>query len=519
MNKYTVIDLFAGVGGLAKGFKNEGFEIVWANDIDENACKIYKSNICENIKHGDIRAIDTADIPSSDILIGSIPVQSFSVAAKKNAFYERKSLYYEIFRIINGKNFNIIVLETIKAIQKINEGKVFKELLSQLEQMGYYLKWGCMNSSEYGGIPFNYERLYIIGFKDKERFDKFNLPSPIPIEISVRDILSIEEQEDFYYLKKNDYNENIFFEINKKFTLYSLRWCNENVKTYKVTEDKECLGFFNNHSGMRTPLILDNKGIRGLTIYEKANFLGYNDFAFSEQIDKRKVEKYIGNCSNVVLTEKIAKEIKFALSNKNIYLVDDTHQYIQSPINKKTMDLECNNSQILDLKVELDTIEPGHKDATKYHDYMFEALKKIFDRYLCRAKKEREINEGRKRIDILFENDSKEGFFCDLNVRYKVECPKIIIECKNYNNDIANAELDQLVGRFKLGIGKFGILCCRHIDDKKKLLERLKDIYANGKFILVLEDEDIKELLKYRLKEEYDKLNSLLLDKWDELIL
>ena len=81
--KYTVIDLFAGAGGLSKAFLEAGAEIIWANELDKNACDLYRKNFNEvYLVEGDLKNIKSEDIPEFDFLIGGIPCQSFSVSQK-----------------------------------------------------------------------------------------------------------------------------------------------------------------------------------------------------------------------------------------------------------------------------------------------------------------------------------------------------------------------------------------------------------------------------------------------------
>jgi hypothetical protein len=124
-------------------------------------------------------------------------------------------------------------------------------------------------------------------------------------------------------------------------------------------------------------------------------------------------------------------------------------------------------------------------------------------RTLASPKKEQPVNDGRKRIDILFRNASDDGFFSRLVHFHKVHCPYVHVECKNYSEDPANPELDQLTGRFSRRRGMFGILVCRSVADPKRLLKRLQDIAKQTEgVVIVLDDSDICRLIE--LKENND---------------
>ena len=151
------------------------------------------------------------------------------------------------------------------------------------------------------------------------------------------------------------------------------------------------------------------------------------------------------------------------------------------------------------LAAELDAIPVGKEHAILFHNYIFGAIESVFYPSLRYPQKEREIHEGRKRIDITFNNGAQEGFFQELRTNYGVYCPFIFFECKNYSNDPTNPELDQLVCRFGDTRGKFGVVVCRKVQNKELMLQRCKDTLHDGRgWIIVFDDEDIKLLLKLR---------------------
>jgi hypothetical protein len=168
----------------------------------------------------------------------------------------------------------------------------------------------------------------------------------------------------------------------------------------------------------------------------------------------------------------------------------------------------------------LQRINPGNDEATQFHKISFDNLIHIFGGRLSNPLKEKEINEGRKRIDIVFNNNDKNGFFNKLNILHHIKCPKIFIECKNYGSEIGNPEIDQLLGRFNPRRGKFGILLCRSIKDKPKLIKRCRDgVTDQDSFIIVLDDSDIKSLLRFKESKEEEKIDELMMKKLEEIIM
>lgn len=162
----------------------------------------------------------------------------------------------------------------------------------------------------------------------------------------------------------------------------------------------------------------------------------------------------------------------------------------------------------------------GNKDANRFHKISFDNIIHIFGDRVSNPFREKDINDKRKRIDIVFDNNDKDGFFHKLNVLYHVKCPKILVECKNYGEEIGNPELDQLQGRFNSFRGRFGILLCRSIKDKKSLVLRCKDVLRdNGGYIIVLDDNDIALLLNYKEANEEKNIDSFLSARLDEIIM
>jgi hypothetical protein len=107
---------------------------------------------------------------------------------------------------------------------------------------------------------------------------------------------------------------------------------------------------------------------------------------------------------------------------------------------------------------------------------------------------EQEIHEGRKRIDVLYTNVAREGFFA--HVRDNYVAAYIPVECKNYSGDPANPELDQLAGRFSNLRGWVGILCCRKLEDRHLFTQRCRDTAHDDRgFIIALDDDDLARLV------------------------
>lgn len=138
-------------------------------------------------------------------------------------------------------------------------------------------------------------------------------------------------------------------------------------------------------------------------------------------------------------------------------------------------------------------ISPGSAGAHSFHLNVEALLTAVFYPSLGNAKVELEIHEGRKRIDISYDNIALVGFFRWLSLHHP--SASIPVECKNYSRDPGNEALDQLAGRFSEQRGKVGILVAREFADKQRFLERCRDTARDGRgWILLLDDRDLRSL-------------------------
>lgn len=259
----TAISLFAGVGGICLGFKKNGVEIVYANDFDKNACQTYRANFSHLLFEGDIKSIDVNTIPDADFLLGGSPCQAFSIAGYQKGFDdERGNLFFEYLRILKAKQPKVFFFENVKNLVSHDNGRTFAIMLKSFQDEGYFVKNKVLNACEYGNIPQNRERIYVVGFQNKEQFEKFNFPEKIPLTKTIHDIISKEKQNDKYYYTNAKMIDLLKQEITDKNSIYQYR------RVYvRKNKSNLCPTLTANMGtgGHNVPLILDDYGIRKLT--------------------------------------------------------------------------------------------------------------------------------------------------------------------------------------------------------------------------------------------------------------
>lgn len=179
-----------------------------------------------------------------------------------------------------------------------------------------------------------------------------------------------------------------------------------------------------------------------------------------------------------------------------------------------TLTVTCRN-----LAETFDAIPVGARHADAYHKHVLASLTALFYPSLVNPEIEWDINDGRKRIDIVFTNTADVGFFGQRRDDNRMNADLVIVECKNYANDIANPEVDQLIGRFDDVRGRFGIIACRNIDNENLLDRRLRDAAARGQgYIMCLTDSDIKRMLFLKSELKDREVELLLFEKFRNLL-
>lgn len=170
---------------------------------------------------------------------------------------------------------------------------------------------------------------------------------------------------------------------------------------------------------------------------------------------------------------------------------------------------------------QLKNIPTGKPDARTYQNHVKAILEYVFVGELKNFKLEVSQAQNIKRLDITARNKSKAGFFHSLKEDRQMKCPIIVIECKNYEQKIANPEMAQIGSRLGRRVGSVGILTYRSIDNRKHLIKRCSEIYVNsveGNIVIPLSDNDLTKLIRLRADNKDDDIETYMDDIVDEVV-
>lgn len=319
MEKLKCASFFAGVGGIDKGFESTGFfETVYANEIDPYPVQTFELNFNLKADCRDIHLVQADEIPDFDVLLAGFPCQAFSVAGYRQGFKDEKgrgTLFFELVRIIGIKKPSIVFLENVKNLVGHDNGNTFSVILDELYKLGYHVKYAVLNAMEYGNVPQNRERIYIVAFADEDMYRFFDFPKPIRLISKLTDIIDFEnkKEEKYYYREgkyKGDIYEKLIDAMDDENAVY--QWRRKYVRKNK-SGVVPTLTANQGEGGHNVCLIKTKYGIRKMTPHECFNTQGFpKDFRLPLGMSDARLYKQAGNSVCVSVIARIAEEIKDA---------------------------------------------------------------------------------------------------------------------------------------------------------------------------------------------------------------
>ncbi|NMA66805.1 MAG: DNA cytosine methyltransferase [Clostridiaceae bacterium] len=185
---YTVVSLFSGAGGLDMGFERQGFKVIWANDIDPDACETHRAWSDAEVVCGDIGKIGFDSVPKSDIIVGGFPCQGFSLAGPRKIDDKRNTLYRYFVKLLDINKPYAFIAENVKGILTLGGGSIIEAIIEDFADKGYDVYPSLVNAADYG-VPQDRWRVILVGFRKDLEVRNFNFPDAFGYKITLREAL------------------------------------------------------------------------------------------------------------------------------------------------------------------------------------------------------------------------------------------------------------------------------------------------------------------------------------------
>lgn len=305
--------MFSGIGGICLGFKLIGADMVWANEIDRNACQTYRHNFgSDYLVEGDIRKIDAFTIPDIDVLTAGFPCQPFSIMGKQQGFADpRGTMYYEILRVIDAKRPKVVLLENVKNLVNHDNGRTFLTIYNSITERGYGVKYAILSPHTHADIPQYRERIFIAAFLNENMMGRFSFPDKLPLTKTVRDLINFKApvSESYYYYDSSRYYHTLNARMTSSYAIYRIDDSGVAMRAWSICPTlKANMGTYND----RVPLIRDYRGIRKLTPNDCLALQGFPKRYSFPNIPLNEIYKQLGNTVCVPVVKRIAFQIKQA---------------------------------------------------------------------------------------------------------------------------------------------------------------------------------------------------------------
>ena len=316
------IDLFSGIGGFRLALEKYGNKCVFSADFNKYACETYSKNF-NDYPLIDIQKYPEKKIPNHDILCAGFPCQPFSIGGKRKGFDDvRGTLFFDIVRILKEKKPKIFILENVRGLVNHNKGKTFKKIINILsnkvnnehiknsrENLGYNVFWKILNSKDYN-IPQNRERVFIIGFKNKNI--NFEFPKKKLLKKSLNGLI---EKKSLKFRNISDLSKGYVFKHLKNHRKYNkiknldYLVANEVRKSrcnFRFDNISPCLTTKMGTGGNNVPYLVNQN--RFFSLKECLSLQGFpKDYKLTNNYSE--ALKQIGNSVTVPVIEEIIKKI------------------------------------------------------------------------------------------------------------------------------------------------------------------------------------------------------------------
>jgi len=350
---FTFIDLFAGIGGMRKGFESVGGKCVFTSERDRYCTQTYAANfICEEEIAGDITRISENEIPQHDVLLAGFPCQPFSIAgvSKKNSLNRphgfmceaQGTLFFDVARIIAAHTPKAFLLENVKNLMNHDKGRTFKVIYKILtEELKYNVQYKVIDARSW--VPQHRERIFIVGFRDVNGFslDEISIPDPLKGP-KLSSILHPEDGSEEITGQNQKFIYGPEGKVLDKYTLSDKLW--NYLQTYAEKHKRKGNGFGFGLVGPEdiartlsaryykdgSEILVRQRGKnpRRLTPLECSRLMGFNRKGFNNfqiPVTDTQAYKQFGNAVVVPVVEAIARHMAPWIVNNTVPVYSDTH--------------------------------------------------------------------------------------------------------------------------------------------------------------------------------------------------
>lgn len=336
---FTFIDLFAGIGGLRRGFEPIGGKCVFTCEWDKYSQQTYRANFPKDDHEiaGDIREVKFEDIPAHDVLLAGFPCQPFSIAgvSKKNALQRphgfaceaQGTLFFHLAKIIKHHQPRVILLENVKNLVNHDRGQTFKTIYDILHnQLGYRIECKVIDAKPW--VPQHRERIFIVGFHEDTPDTGFSFDDMvIPDSMSGPKLETILHPENGSEPLEKPYTAGRWAKVSDKYTLTDHLW--RYLRNYAEKHRQKGNGFgfglFGPQDVARTlsaryfkdgsEILIrqEDAAPRRLTPRECARLMGFDrpgESSFRIPVSDTQAYKQFGNAVVVPVVEAVARHME-----------------------------------------------------------------------------------------------------------------------------------------------------------------------------------------------------------------
>lgn len=306
--KHTLIDLFAGIGGIRLPFNELGYKCVFSSEWDKHAQQTYLANFGEK-PFGDITLEETKKhIPKHfDLLLAGFPCQAFSIMGKMKGFADtRGTMFFEVATILKRHQPEAILLENVKQLTTHDKGKTFGTILRILEELGYHSKWKILNAIDFG-LPQKRERVIIVGFRSKKRSEAFDFCFD-KVQYDLKSILEDDSLVDPSLFASDKILQNRQKQTEGKNLFYPSVWHENKAGNVSVLDHACAL-----RTGASYNYLLIN-GYRRPSSRELLRLQGFPD-NYKIAVSHSEIRRQTGNSVAVPMIRAVAQKIDHILNN------------------------------------------------------------------------------------------------------------------------------------------------------------------------------------------------------------